>query len=32
MKGNIEKFKALPITEAAKRKILYDNATRLFPK
>jgi len=32
MKGNIEKFKALPIAEAAKRKILYDNAAQLFPK
>lgn len=29
--GNIEKFLALPIREDAKRKILYDNAARLFP-
>jgi len=31
IKGNIEKFNALPIGDAAKRKILYDNAARLFP-
>lgn len=30
IKGNIERFKALPIGEAAKRKILYDNAAGLF--
>jgi uncharacterized protein len=29
---NIEKFNALPIGAAAKRKILYDNAARLFPR
>jgi len=32
IKGNIEKFNALPIGAAAKRKILYDNAARLFPR
>jgi predicted TIM-barrel fold metal-dependent hydrolase len=32
IKGNIEKFKGLAIGDAAKRKILYDNAARLFPK
>lgn len=32
MNGNIEKFNALPIRDAAKRKILYDNAARLFPR
>jgi predicted TIM-barrel fold metal-dependent hydrolase len=32
IKGNIEKFHALPIGAEAKRKILYDNAARLFPK
>jgi len=32
IKGNIEKFNALPIREEAKRKILYDNAARLFPR
>ena len=31
MKTNIEKFNALPIREDVKRKILYDNAARLFP-
>jgi predicted TIM-barrel fold metal-dependent hydrolase len=31
VRGNIEKFRALPISEAAQRKILYDNAARLFP-
>ena len=31
IKGNIEKFKALPVSEGVKRKILYDNAARLFP-
>ena len=31
IKGNIEKFCALPIAADAKRKILYDNAARLFP-
>jgi predicted TIM-barrel fold metal-dependent hydrolase len=32
IKGNIEKFHALPIRDQAKRKILYDNAARLFPR
>ncbi len=32
IKGNIEKFNALAIGSAAKRKILYDNAARLFPR
>jgi predicted TIM-barrel fold metal-dependent hydrolase len=32
MRSNIEKFQALPISLAAKRKILYDNAARLFPR
>jgi predicted TIM-barrel fold metal-dependent hydrolase len=32
IKGNIEKFIALPIREEARRKILYDNAARLFPR
>jgi len=31
VRGNIEKFLALPLSEAARRKILYDNAARLFP-
>lgn len=31
IRGNLEKFRALPISEAAKEKILYDNAARLFP-
>jgi uncharacterized protein len=31
VRGNIAKFKALPISAAAQRKILYDNAARLFP-
>jgi len=31
IKGNLEKFHALPIGAEAKRKILYDNAARLFP-
>ena len=30
-RGNIEKFRALPISAAAQQKILYDNAARLFP-
>ncbi len=29
--GNLEKFRALPISETAKQKILYDNAAQLFP-
>ncbi len=28
---NIANFKALPLSEAAQHKILYDNAARLFP-
>jgi len=31
VRGNIEKFLALPLSEASRRKILYDNAARLFP-
>jgi predicted TIM-barrel fold metal-dependent hydrolase len=31
IKGNLEKFHALPIGAEAKRKILYGNAARLFP-
>jgi predicted TIM-barrel fold metal-dependent hydrolase len=31
IRGNIEKFLALPISTTAQRKILYDNAARLFP-
>jgi len=31
VRGNIEKFVALPLAEEARRKILYDNAARLFP-
>ncbi|HEX9760181.1 MAG TPA: amidohydrolase family protein [Candidatus Acidoferrales bacterium] len=31
VKGNIEKFRALPISPAAQQKILYDNAAKLFP-
>ncbi len=30
LRGNIEKFLALPLSEAAQRKILYDNAARLL--
>ena len=32
IKRNIEMFLALPINHQAKRKILYDNAARLFPR
>ncbi len=32
IRGNIEKFLALPLTEPTRRRILYDNAARLFPK
>jgi predicted TIM-barrel fold metal-dependent hydrolase len=32
IKLNVEKFNALPIGPPAKRKILYDNAARLFPR
>ncbi|MGH9793950.1 MAG: amidohydrolase family protein [Candidatus Acidiferrales bacterium] len=31
IRGNLEKFRALPISDAAKQKILYHNAARLFP-
>jgi predicted TIM-barrel fold metal-dependent hydrolase len=31
VRGNIEKFLALAISEAAKRQIAYANAARLFP-
>jgi predicted TIM-barrel fold metal-dependent hydrolase len=31
VRGNIEKFQALSISDDAKRKILYDNSARLFP-
>jgi len=31
VKGNIEKFMAVSISDAARRKILYNNAARLFP-
>ena len=29
--GNIEKFRALPISPASQQKILYDNSAKLFP-
>ncbi len=32
IQGNLEKFRALPISEEGKRKILYDNAAKLFPR
>ncbi|MBI3663422.1 MAG: amidohydrolase [Acidobacteria bacterium] len=31
IRGNIEKFMAVSLSDAARRKILYDNAARLFP-
>jgi uncharacterized protein len=31
IRGNIETFRALPLSAAARQKILYDNAARLFP-
>jgi predicted TIM-barrel fold metal-dependent hydrolase len=31
MRRNVEQFLALPLDEDAKRKILYENARRLFP-
>ncbi len=31
LRGNIQKFLALPLSEEARRKILYENAARLFP-
>jgi predicted TIM-barrel fold metal-dependent hydrolase len=32
MKINVDKFNALPLSDATKRKVLYDNAARLFPR
>ncbi|MCL6481878.1 MAG: amidohydrolase family protein, partial [Firmicutes bacterium] len=32
VRGNIDRFLALPISPAAQRKILYENAARLFPE
>jgi uncharacterized protein len=32
IRGNVDKFEALPISDVAKRKILYENAARLFPR
>jgi predicted TIM-barrel fold metal-dependent hydrolase len=32
VRGNIEKFRALPISPATQQKILYENAARLFPR
>ena len=31
VRGNIDKFLAVPLSGAARQKILYDNAARLFP-
>jgi uncharacterized protein len=31
IRGNIDEFLALPLAEPARRKILYENAARLFP-
>ena len=31
IRGNIEAFRALPLSAAAQQQILYDNAARLFP-
>lgn len=31
MRGNVQQFLALPLSDEAKRKILYDNAAKLFP-
>jgi uncharacterized protein len=31
IRANLEQFRSLPISESAKRKILYGNAARLFP-
>ena len=31
LRGNIEKFLSLPLSDAARSKILYQNAARLFP-
>jgi predicted TIM-barrel fold metal-dependent hydrolase len=30
MKANVERFLPLPLSDAAKQRILYDNAARLF--
>jgi uncharacterized protein len=30
MRRNVEQFRSLPLSDAAKRKILYDNAARIF--
>ena len=32
IRSNVERFRALPLREDAKQKILYDNAERLFPE
>lgn len=32
IRGNVETFRSLPISAVAKQKILYDNASRLFPQ
>src|SRR5258708_24453676 len=32
IKGHLEKFNALPLSDEVKRKILYDNAARLFQR
>ena len=32
IRGNLEKFNELPLSEEVKRKILYDNAARLFQR
>jgi predicted TIM-barrel fold metal-dependent hydrolase len=31
IRENVAQFLSLPLSEAARRKILYDNAARLFP-
>ncbi|HEY3123228.1 MAG TPA: amidohydrolase family protein, partial [Thermoanaerobaculia bacterium] len=31
MRQNVEEFLALPLSDAVKRKILFDNAAALFP-
>jgi predicted TIM-barrel fold metal-dependent hydrolase len=31
MRGNVEDFLSLPLSDAVKRKILFDNAAALFP-
>jgi len=30
MRGNVDQFLELPLSDAAKRKILYENAARIF--